>query len=193
MAPELVLSNNYDQKCDIFSFSIIMFQVLTLKIYEIYTESNENEKNFEFENENEIEEEFIPKEKKKIKINEIMVSELNEKLLIEDTENKNIELNTKNFENDNNNKINENNIEIEKNYEESLNENFKNLNIELKVANDPNFRPKIPIKIIENKKFFEFIELMKKCWLHDPNERPGFNEISLTLQEIKEKLFPKKK
>jgi hypothetical protein len=25
---------------------------------------------------------------------------------------------------------------------------------------------------------------MKKCWNHNPKERPGFNEITMTLQEI---------
>jgi hypothetical protein len=27
---------------------------------------------------------------------------------------------------------------------------------------------------------------MKKCWNHSPKERPGFNEITMTLQEINE-------
>jgi serine/threonine protein kinase len=29
MAPEVLISTNYDNKCDVFSFGIIMFQVLT--------------------------------------------------------------------------------------------------------------------------------------------------------------------
>jgi hypothetical protein len=32
--------------------------------------------------------------------------------------------------------------------------------------------------------YFEFIELMKRCWNHNPNERPDFYEITITLQEI---------
>jgi hypothetical protein len=80
------------------SFSIMMFQVLTKKIENIY------DKNFDKKKNNEI-------ELKSIKINE----------------NKNFELN--------------------------------NLNIELQVANYPNFCQK------------------KKCWNHSPKERPGFNEI----------------
>jgi hypothetical protein len=58
----------------------------------------------------------------------------------------------------------------------------------LQVANNPNFRPKLPKKFQEKKKYFEFIDLMKKCWNHDPKERPGFNEITMTLQEIFENI-----
>jgi hypothetical protein len=29
---------------------------------------------------------------------------------------------------------------------------------------------------------------MKKCWKHEPKERPGFNEITMTLQEILENI-----
>jgi hypothetical protein len=39
---------------------------------------------------------------------------------------------------------------------------------------------------IEKKKYFEFVNLMKKCWNHDPKERPAFNETTMTLQEINE-------
>jgi serine/threonine protein kinase len=39
-APEIVISTNYDQRCDIFSFSIIMFQILTKKIENIYMMKN---------------------------------------------------------------------------------------------------------------------------------------------------------
>jgi tRNA A-37 threonylcarbamoyl transferase component Bud32 len=106
IAPEVILTNTYDQKCDIFSFAIMMFQVLTLKIDNIYGEKNKNE--------------------------------------------------------------NENNFE----------------NIELRVANDPNFRPNFPKIYTDLKKYNEFIILMRKCWDFDPKERPGFNEITMTLQEI---------
>jgi hypothetical protein len=68
-----------------------------------------------------------------------------------------------------------------------VNSNSNNIaNIELRVANDKNFRPVLPKKLENKKKYFEFIDLMKKCWNHDPKERPGFNEITMTLQEINE-------
>ena len=41
MAPEVVLSNNYSFKCDIFSYSIIIFQLLTEKLENIYENENE--------------------------------------------------------------------------------------------------------------------------------------------------------
>jgi serine/threonine protein kinase len=133
MAPEVILTNNYDQKCDIFSFAIMMFQLLTKKINNIYDDSKQEAKR-ESKNENIIE------------LKEV---------------------------NSNNN--NSNNI----------------ANIELRVANDKNFRPSIPIKFENKKKYFEFIILMKKCWNHDPKERPAFNEIVMTLQEISENIYSK--
>jgi serine/threonine protein kinase len=49
MAPEVILTNNHNQKCDVFSFSIIMFQILTKKI-DIYSIGDEEEK----KNENDV-------------------------------------------------------------------------------------------------------------------------------------------
>ena len=43
MAPEVVLTNNYSFKCDIFSYSIIMFQLLTERLEDIYDSGIENE------------------------------------------------------------------------------------------------------------------------------------------------------
>jgi serine/threonine protein kinase len=121
MTPEVILTNNYDQKCDVFSFSIMMFQILTKKIDNIY-----------------------------------------ENKIIDGGE-----------------------IELEE-----VNSNINNIaNIELKVANDPNFRPSIPNEFKKN--FVEFIDLMKKCWNHNPKERPNFNEITLNLQEIYENVKEK--
>jgi serine/threonine protein kinase len=40
IAPEVILTNNYDQKVDVFSFSIIMFQILTKKIDNIYDDED---------------------------------------------------------------------------------------------------------------------------------------------------------
>jgi serine/threonine protein kinase len=123
MAPEVILTNNYDQKCDVFSFAIMMFQILTKKIDNIYqgvdNKKNENEKIIELK---------------------------------------------------------------EVNNNSNINSNITN--IELKVANDPNFRPIIPKQFENKKKNIEFIDLMKKCWNHQPKERPSFNEITMTLQEI---------
>jgi hypothetical protein len=67
--------------------------------------------------------------------------------------------------------------------------NYKcTLLIELQVADNPNFRPRLSKKIEEKKRYFEFIDLMKKFLQHDPKERPGFNEITMTLQEIQENI-----
>jgi serine/threonine protein kinase len=46
IAPEIVLSNNYDQKCNVYSFSIIIFQLLTKKL-----DNDDKEKNASLENE----------------------------------------------------------------------------------------------------------------------------------------------
>jgi serine/threonine protein kinase len=113
MAPEVILTNNYNQKCDVFSYSIMMYQVLTNKIDDVYKEETK-------------------KNKKEIELVE------------------------------------------EGNY-----------NVEFKVANDPNYRPKISTNF-EKKEFEVFIDLMKRCWQNDPKDRPGFNEITMTLQEIYE-------
>jgi hypothetical protein len=67
--------------------------------------------------------------------------------------------------------------------EENINSNYDN--IELKVANDKNFKPIIENKF-QKKKYKEFIDLMKRCWNHSPIERPTFNEIILILQEYYE-------
>jgi hypothetical protein len=127
MAPEVVLTNNYDQKCDVFSFAIMMFQVLTNKIDNIYDDENEIKteiKNNYVKLENELKETFIDKK-----------------------------------------------------------ENISYFNIEIRVANDPYFRPIIS-KRFKKKKYFEFLELLKKCWDHNPKERPNFNDISFALREI---------
>jgi hypothetical protein len=56
--------------------------------------------------------------------------------------------------------LNENLNETLKNLIILNNFNMNNLNIELLVANNPNFIPK---KYLEKKKYFEFNDLMKKC------------------------------
>jgi CO dehydrogenase/acetyl-CoA synthase alpha subunit len=121
MTPEVILTNNYDQKCDIFSFEIMMFQILTKKIDNIYEQNKENDEKSEM---------------KDVKKSEVENNELN----------------------------------------------FSNItsNIELWVANDLNFRPKLEKKL-EKKKYFEFIDLMKKCWNHNPKERP----VLMKLQWLK--------
>ena len=51
--------------------------------------------------------------------------------------------------------------------------------IELKVANDPNFRPKT--KMFE-KKYPKLVELMKNCWQESPKDRiQSFGEIKTVL------------
>jgi serine/threonine protein kinase len=49
MAPEVISSTHYDNKCDVFSFGIIMYQVLTqCKDYDIYQKDKLNGKNIDF-------------------------------------------------------------------------------------------------------------------------------------------------
>jgi hypothetical protein len=116
----------------------------------------------------------VPKENENVKINEL-----------------NVELKTKQKKK---NYLSNTDVELKENLLDELeynNENDFNLNIELRVANNPDLRPLIPKKF-ENKKYFEFINLMKKCWKHEPKERPNFNEITMTLQEIQENIKKKK-
>jgi hypothetical protein len=87
----------------------------------------------------------------------------------------------KKLENDNLSELKENLIEEKNSVENSFNNNF---NIELRVANDETFRPKLPKKILNEKKYSEIIKLMEKCWVHKSTDRPNFNEITFTLQEI---------
>ena len=68
-------------------------------------------------------------------------------------------------------------------------------NVQVKVANNPNFRPTIfdlvgEVDIhpreLESKK--EFLELMKKSWQHDPKARPKFEEIVDSLASLLKKM-----
>ncbi len=59
--------------------------------------------------------------------------------------------------------------------------------IEFKVAQDENCRPTIDTTLIEkikmeDKQVDEIIDLMKRCWRHDPNERPFFTEITQIIE-----------
>ena len=65
--------------------------------------------------------------------------------------------------------------------------------IQFKVAQDPNFRPTLPseqelesqdITEEERESKKRFIELMKQCWQHSPQERPKFEEIVDVLEKI---------
>ena len=65
--------------------------------------------------------------------------------------------------------------------------------IQFKVASDPNFRPALPpdqelesqdIAEEERESKKRFIELMKQCWQHNPQERPKFEEIVDRLEKI---------
>jgi serine/threonine protein kinase len=150
IAPEVVLTNYYSFKCDIFSFSIIMYQLLTGKFENVYILDSEEKKEID-ESEKIIIEENIFSEKKNQK------KEETEPLLI----------------NSENNKI----LKINSGY-----------NVELKVANNPEYRPFISNNFLNNLKYKEFIELMKKCWIHNPKERPNFNVITIMLEEIYENI-----
>jgi serine/threonine protein kinase len=49
MAPEVINSTNYDYKCDLYSYGIILFQILTqFEDNKIYPEEKLNGANFEF-------------------------------------------------------------------------------------------------------------------------------------------------
>jgi serine/threonine protein kinase len=141
MAPEVILTNNYDQKCDVFSFSIIMYQLLTEKLTNVYKFT-----------EGEIDE---ISDKNDLIVNEKYVS--NNK----DEEMKPLIITNKSEKNSS------------KNSSINLSEDF--FNIELKVANDSNFRPYISKFFLTNSlKFNEFLQLMKNCWSSNPKERFNF-------------------
>lgn len=59
---------------------------------------------------------------------------------------------------------------------------FDNMwNLGQKIANEF-LRPTIPDDLSEfSQKEIMFLELMQKCWSHDPQERPLFDEISTEL------------
>jgi len=88
------------------------------------------------------------------------------------------------FKNESEKELNEVLIEKEDDNIYKNEDNFSIFNIEIKVANNEEFRQNIPLKFENKKKYSQFIELMKKCWKHNPSERPNFYEITLTLQEI---------
>jgi serine/threonine protein kinase len=147
IAHEVILSNHYDQKCDVFSFSIIMYQVLTDYLDNVYEL-------------NEIEEKKKNEEKKNKKIKKI--NENDKENLIELKENL--------IENYNENEIDNNKLDF--------------LNLEYKVANNEDFRPIIPNSILKDKKYDQFLNIMKICWNSNPKNRFNFNEITIQLEEI---------
>ena len=62
----------------------------------------------------------------------------------------------------------------------------KSNSIHVSVSTNPDFRPTIPQEIVANdrdeplivhRSQIQYIELMKQCWQHDPNQRPKFEEI----------------
>ena len=68
--------------------------------------------------------------------------------------------------------------------------------VHFQVANNSDFRPTIPQEIIENhqdlplqthQSQMEYIEMMKRGWKHQPEERPKFEEISEKLEKMQRK------
>ena len=55
--------------------------------------------------------------------------------------------------------------------------------VEVKMANNPTLRPKIPEAILEANQMWWFADLAAKCWEHDPQQRPSFTEIEDALLE----------
>ena len=133
----------------------------------------EKEKEIENDYENKVQFEELTNEEKEGKITKDEIKEENEKEKEKENENENIPVEN----------INE--IELKDIFESNNDSDF---NIELRVANDPSFRPFFLNKFTEKKKYKEFIELTKKCWKNNPEERPSFNEITLVLEEINENL-----
>ena len=66
-------------------------------------------------------------------------------------------------------------------------------NIHFKVAQNPDFRPTVPKDIVENSRDLslmvhrsqlKLIEIMKRGWRHQPEERPKFDEIAAELEKM---------
>lgn len=64
-------------------------------------------------------------------------------------------------------------------------EPFVNLaNVELKIANDANFRPIIPTIFAEDINYYDYINLMRACWSASPDARPDAVELCKQLNDI---------
>ena len=70
---------------------------------------------------------------------------------------------------------------------------LKGTPLHFKVAQNPDFRPTIPQEIIENDRDLplrihqsrmEYIEIMRRGWSHQPGERPKFDEIIKSLENM---------
>lgn len=58
-------------------------------------------------------------------------------------------------------------------------------NIEYHVARNPLFRPQIPLALsasLEQNQLW-LIEIMSKCWMHNPEDRPSFVDIGNALKQ----------
>jgi len=63
-------------------------------------------------------------------------------------------------------------------YYDEQHSNQSVFNIEYKVANNPDFRPKFSPKfLVEKGKELWMVAQIKKCWNHNPEERPSFVEL----------------
>lgn len=60
--------------------------------------------------------------------------------------------------------------------------------IEVKMAEDDYFRPKVYKKFKQVPELKWYIHLMKRCWAADPIERPSFSEIVCIIQDNMEKM-----
>lgn len=60
------------------------------------------------------------------------------------------------------------------------------MRVHIKACKDPEFRPTIPT-LSKDRRLSNcqelFIELMKQCWMADPNVRPAFKDIIQTIKE----------
>ncbi len=63
---------------------------------------------------------------------------------------------------------------------------FKNVPlVEIKIANDPKFRPIFPQSILNDETYTNIITLIKSCWAHDAKERPTSWELCSQLENLK--------
>lgn len=63
------------------------------------------------------------------------------------------------------------------------------MNIQIRVANDPQFRPTVPPEYLGSEDSHqEYVQIMTQCWDHDAAKRPDLPQVIARLQMLAQKL-----